>query len=413
MSVSPPSVSPPSGSAVITKPSPVARRARGAVAALFFVNGAVFANVVPRYPELKAGLALSNTAFGSAVAAYGFGALLLGLAAGWLVTRWGSARIAPASTILLSLNLVLLGVAPSWWALALALFLAGSGDSVADIAVNAHGLRVERLYRRSILNAFHGVWSVGAVVGGAMGATAAGLEIPLLWHLSVAGVVFAGVAVLLSRLLLRGPDDTERAPAGSQPSGPRRWPLIAKIAALGLIAGSAQLIEEVGATWSAVYLREDLGTAAAVAGLGFITLQAAQTVGRLLGDRLVTRYGDRTVARGGATMACLAMVAALAVPSPVLTIIGFGLAGLGIGTLIPASMRTVDEIPGLPPGVGLTLVGTVIRVGLFMAPPVVGLIADNASLRAGLILVPAAAALVVVLSPALLVRRVPSHATHP
>ncbi|ONI84682.1 hypothetical protein ALI22I_29590 [Saccharothrix sp. ALI-22-I] len=62
------------------------------MAVLFFVNGGVFANAVPRYPELKAGLALSNAAFGSVVAAFPLGALLAGTVAGVLVGRWSSRR---------------------------------------------------------------------------------------------------------------------------------------------------------------------------------------------------------------------------------------------------------------------------------------------------------------------------------
>ena len=42
------------------------RRARVAVAALFLTNGALFANLLPRYPEIKADLALSNAAYGVA-----------------------------------------------------------------------------------------------------------------------------------------------------------------------------------------------------------------------------------------------------------------------------------------------------------------------------------------------------------
>ena len=46
------------------------RRARVAVAALFLTNGALFANLLPRYPEIKADLALSNAAYGVAIAAF-------------------------------------------------------------------------------------------------------------------------------------------------------------------------------------------------------------------------------------------------------------------------------------------------------------------------------------------------------
>ncbi len=155
------------------------------------------------------------------------------------------------------------------------------------------------------------------------------------------------------------------------------------------------------ATWSPVYLREDLGAAAGVAGFGFVALQASQTVGRLLGDRVVTRYGDRAVARAGALLAGLAVAAALAVPSPALTVAAFGVAGLGIGTLIPASLRMVDAIPGLSPGMGLTLVGLVNRAGILVMPPIIGAVADAAGLRVALGAVPLAAAVVVLLTPVL------------
>jgi MFS family permease len=383
--------------------SGAAKRARVAVAALFFANGALFANLVPRFPELKTDLGLSNAAFGSAVAAYGIGALLAGLVAGLLVSRWGSVVVAPASTVGIAANLVLLGVAPSWAALAGALFLAGALDSIADIGVNAHGLRVERLYRRSILNSLHGLWSIGAVVGGAMGAAAAGLGVSLVVHLSIAAALFAALAIGVSRFLLPGLDDAELA----ERAGGRlpRLGLVRAVLALGVIASMAQVMEEVTATWGAVYLREDLGAAAAVAGLGFIALQGTQTVGRLLGDRVVTRYGDRAVARAGTALAGSAMAAALAFPGVATTIIAFGLVGAGIGTMIPGALRTADGLPGLPRGVGLSLVGTVLRFAVLVSPAAIGVAADTFGLRAALLAMPLAAVVALLLSAALPSRR--------
>jgi MFS family permease len=378
------------------------RRARGAVAALFFANGALFANLVPRFPELKAGLELTNAAFGTAVAAYGLGALAAGLIAGLLVSRFGSVLVAPASTIGIALNLVLLGVAPSYATLVAALLLAGSLDSIADIAVNAHGLRVERVYRRSILNSLHGLWSVGAVAGGSMGAAAVGLGIPLAMHLAVAAALFTALAIAVSRFLLPGRDDAELTPAAGRLP---RLGLARSVLALGVIAAMAQVMEEATATWGAVYLREDLGAAAAVSGLGFIALQGTQTVGRLLGDRVVIRYGDRAVARAGAALAGAAMAGALAAPATATTVLAFGAVGLGIGTLIPASLRAADGLPGLPRGVGLSLVGTVIRIAVLASPALIGVTADATSMRAALVAMPLAAALALVLTPALPGRR--------
>jgi hypothetical protein len=44
------------------------RAARLAIAALFLTNGAVFANLLPRYPQIKADLGLSNAEYGLAIA---------------------------------------------------------------------------------------------------------------------------------------------------------------------------------------------------------------------------------------------------------------------------------------------------------------------------------------------------------
>src|SRR5688572_2595759 len=61
------------------------RRARVAVSALFLTNGAVFANLLPRYPEIKTDLALTNAAYGAVAAAFPAGALVAGLAAGVVI----------------------------------------------------------------------------------------------------------------------------------------------------------------------------------------------------------------------------------------------------------------------------------------------------------------------------------------
>jgi MFS family permease len=363
----------------------------------------LFAGVVPRYPEIISRLHLSNAAFGTAVAGYGVGALVLGLASGFLVARWGSARVAWVTTVLVAGNLVLVAVAPSWWALAAVLFVAGCLDSLADTAENAHALRVERYYGRSILVSMHGLWSIGAVAGAALGALAAALGVPLAVHLAVVGAVLACVATGLGRLLLRGPDRSGAVPS-EPPPRPGGRALLATgrtVLTLGLIGAAGQAMEDAGAVWSPLYLRQELGAAAGIAGLGFIALQASQTVARLLGDRVVTRWGDRAVARGGALLAGGAMAVGLAVATVPVTVVAFGLVGLGIGTFIPASLRAADALPGLRPGVALGLVGTVPRLAVLVGPVVVGLVADATSLRLALLEVPLAAAVAFLLARAL------------
>lgn len=379
------------------------RRARAATAALFFTNGALFANLLPRYPEIKADLGLTNGQFGLAVAGFPIGAMVAGLAAGVLIRRIGSDRLAVAATLLAALGQLAAGVAPVGVLLGAGLLLAGAMDALADVAQNSQGLRVQQGYGRSILNSLHAIWSVGAVVGGALGAVAAEAALPRGLHLGASAVLFGTVALLAHRWMLHDPEPTEPAepargtgPRTGQRSPAGRLRVYGILAALVLVGGAGGVIEDSGNSWSAIYLTDALGTSAFVAGTGFIALQGMQCLGRFLGDGLVDRFGQRAVARTGGLVAFLGMGSALLVPTLPGTLVGFGLAGLGIATLIPAAMHGADALPGLAPGTGLTLVSWLLRLGFLLSPPVVGAVADAASLRVGLLVVPLAGLVVVV-----------------
>ena len=181
------------------------RRARYAVGATFAVNGMTFANLVPRYPEIVADLGLDNAAFGAAVAAWPLGALLSGLFAGVAVTRWSSKRVIVGASLAMSALLVGVGWASSWLALAAVFLCVGLVDALIDIANNAQGLWVQRRIGTSIITGLHGLWSVGAVVGGLIGSAFAGLGVPVRWQLLVTGGLFALALVVASRFLLPGP----------------------------------------------------------------------------------------------------------------------------------------------------------------------------------------------------------------
>jgi MFS family permease len=401
-------------------PTRQARLARAAVAALFLTNGAVFFNVVPRYPQIKAELGLSNAVLGTALAGYPIGALLAGLLAGAAIRRFRSARVAAFGIVVTTAGTLVIPVAPNWITFGAVLFVVGALDSVVDVAQNAHGLRVQRLYGRSIVNSLHGVWSVGAVLGGLMGAAAAGLDIPLPVHLSISAALFGTVALVAYRFLLPGPEDAERAAeaqdlaaADGHPAAPpahhKNWraftgAAVRMLAALGVLAACGALVEDAGASWGAIYLSGDLHTNAATAGLAVVALQAAMTVGRLTGDRAIDRFGQRTIVRAGGALTAIGMGAALAVPTVGTTLAGFALAGLGVATLVPAAMHTADELPGLPNGTGLTIVSWLLRAGLLLSPPVVGFVADLTSLRVGLLSVVLAGATTFILARVLVNR---------
>ncbi|MFE5259059.1 MFS transporter [Streptomyces coelicoflavus] len=402
---------------VLRRPAPADRRARVAVAVLFFTNGALFANLLPRYPQIKADLGIGNAAYGLAVAAFPAGAITAGLAAGILVRRFGSARVAVGGTLLTGAGILAAGLADSVAVFAGALFLAGAMDAFTDVAQNAHGLRVQRRYGRSIINSFHAIWSIGAVTGGSMAAAAIALGVPRGPHLLFSAVVFAVAACVALRYCLPGPEtdtgaagETGETGAGDGAVSPARAPATGLrtgwvLAALVLIATAGTLVEDAGMSWATLYLSDSLHATAALAASGYVALVGAQFVGRIVGDRLVDRFGQRTVARSGALIAAVGMGLALAVPTVPGTVLGFAAAGFGVATLVPAAMHEADELPGLKPGSGLTLVSWLMRLGFLLSPPAVGLVADATSLRVGLLVVPLAGLIVLVCGGVLRSRR--------
>ena len=384
------------------------RRARIATAALFGTNGAIFANLLPRYPEIKADLHLSNAVYGAAIASFSGGALVAGLAAAALIRRFLSSRVAVVGTIGIAVFVVAAGLSPSPLVLAATLFVAGAWDALTDVAQNAHALRVQRNYGRSIINSFHAVWAVGAILGGLMGAGAIALHIPRSTHLAISAAVFSAVAVIAYPYLLGGPDHDDHRSARSGGWGGAGIAVYATLVALVVIAIAGATIEDAGSSWATLYLRDSLYAPGAIAVFGYVALVGFMFIGRLFGDRLVDRFGERAVVRTGGFVAAAGMGAALAFPSVPGTIAGFAAAGLGVATLIPAAMHGADQLPGMRPGTGLTVVTWLMRVGFFGAPLLVGVVADATSLRVGLLSVPVAGAVVMVLAGALSGRRPPS-----
>ncbi|MGI9587020.1 MAG: MFS transporter, partial [Dietzia maris] len=327
---------------------------RGPIAAtalLFAANGAIFGAIVPRLPDLKNALDLGPAGFGLAMACYPAGALVGGLLTPALMRRHSDGAVAVAAMVVASGIAALVGFSPVVAVFAGLLLLFGLTDAITDVAMNAHGIRVQSRLGRSLINRFHAVWSLGAALGAAGGSVAAGTGTPVVGQMIVAGVVCA-LAALAALPLRLGPPvaeddsgrdlDTMPPSAASSPAErrvSRRVPVgraLLLLLALGVLAGCATLVEDFAQTWSALYLREVAAAGAGLAGLGFVAVQGTQLVGRVTGDRLVEGFGAAHVGRMGGACVVLgsgaALVASSLLDGPALMVVllaGFALAGWG------------------------------------------------------------------------------------
>ena len=224
------------------------RRARAAVGACFFVNAVLYANLVPRFPEVKADLGLSNSALGAALAALPLGALLAGLSSAPLIRRFGSARVASAGLTLLAVAVWAAAAAPNWPALA-------GGAARGRGARRRRRRGPERPRPARPARATAGRSSTPSTASGASARSRAGcsgrpppgLGIPLPLHLGVVALVFGLPALLGPRALLPGPDDADRAddrghrPRARDAATRSGGPAVLAMAALGVLAACGRV----------------------------------------------------------------------------------------------------------------------------------------------------------------------------
>ncbi|WP_271403714.1 MFS transporter [Kocuria palustris] len=426
------------------------RRARLGAALLFLVNGAVFANLLPRLPQIKDAFELSNSVYGFVVIAFPLGSLLAGTAPAPIMRRWGSGRTAVMGSVAIALMILLAGVSGGigggllvLLAYIVPLMLAGMLDAITDTAQNAQALDVQRAMGRSILNSMHALWSLGSVIGGLMGTAALALQVPLAVHLAISGILFSAVAVFAGTRVLTmeevarvrplaassaqqdalpadGPEPAQDLPglseqdapgvaaAAHEPSsgaasaataspgsaGPARRAVL-MLLLISVVTITGVMVEDLGQNWSALYLSQVLEASATMAGLGLVALMCAQFIGRLLGDRMVDRLGHVTMARLGAVGIAAGLGLVVAAPAPAAAVAGFFLAGLGSATLVPSAYHAADLVPGLRPGTGLAVVSWLMRGAFLSLSPFVGVVSDALGLRLAFLVIPVAAVLAV------------------
>ncbi|SNS12762.1 Fucose permease [Actinomadura meyerae] len=379
-------------------------RARFAVTAAFTAHGLVAAAWVARIPQIKDGLGLSEGAMGVALLGAPVGVVAAVRFAGRIVARWGSRAATLGAGLAAAASLVPLGLAWNLPALVGALLLMGGALGLMDVAMNAQGVAVERGYGRPLMSGLHGAYSVGTLLSALAGAGAAHAGVPVPLHLSAAALllgvlVTTGCRGLLDRSADALPEDVHPETGGSGARAARSASRRA-LTLLGVIGLCSFVGEGAMADWSAVYLREELGTGPGLAGLGYAGCAVAMTAGRMGGDRVVARFGPVPVLRAGALAAALGLGCGLAAAGPAAAVAGFTLFGLGVAVVAPVTFSAAGNLPGVPAAAGISRVTAIGYAGLLGGPPVIGFVAQGVGLAWALAVPVALVALIVPLARA-------------
>lgn len=303
------------------------------------------------------------------------GALVAMPLAGVFIARKGSRLITAVCAVLFISSIPFISLAPNLIVLGITFFLMGSFTGMKDVAMNAQAVLVEKDYRKPIMSSFHAIFSAGMMVGAGTGALYTRFGVDLFPHL-LSVVLFCLIPVIWG---IRNLVNDEVGPVETGEGG-MRWPS-KSLLGIGLIAFCCMLGEGAMADWTTNYLDKVVSAPAALAPIGLAAFSMAMMLGRFAGDRLRANWGDPKLLINSSLLSLTGIGISLGILSPWAAITGFFLIGLGLATIVPIAFSTAGNMPGVKPGVGISMVTTIGYSGFLFGPPIIGFLADWQGLR--------------------------------
>ncbi len=356
------------------------RASRIAVSCLFFFQGLCFATWASRIPTIQQALQLSDGTLGLVLFALPAGSMVSLPLAGWIVTKFGSRKVAITAILFYAGTLILIGLSDSLAALVGSLVLYGLAGNSSNIAINTQAVNVEAKYGRNIMASFHGLWSMAGFTAAGIGAFMIGKGVIPYYHfLLIAGVICFGMLLNFQFLV---PDAAPRNSGGKLFVKPDRSLMV-----LGLIAFCCMMCEGAMFDWSGIYFQKVVKADRDWVGAGYTAFMCTMAAGRFIADGTAGRIGfQRTMLLSG-LLITTGLAIAVIFPYLVSSIIGFLLVGLGVSSVVPMVYSEAGKSKILSPGMALAAVSSIGFLGFLIGPPVIGVVADLFSLRVSFILI--------------------------
>ena len=355
-------------------------RHRAAVTVVFAVNGAAFASLFSRLPELQRQHELSDGTLGLVLLSGALALMVTQPLAGAAAARIGSAPLTVAGGLAYAAALALPGLAPSPALFCAGIVVLGAASGVLDVSMNAQAVALNKRHHREIFASFHAAFSFGALAGAGAGALAAGAGLRPLTHMTVValGLMAIVLAAVRPGLLPASADARAEGPLFARPSR--------ALAALGTLAFCVLLAEGAVGDWSAILLDRETEAGPSLAALGLAAFSLTMGFGRLAADPLAGRFGAPAIVRAGGLLAATGLALAIATGSAAAGIAGFAIMGCGLAAMFPLALNAAagGDHAAAP---ALAAVSTTGYVGFIAGPALIGLASDATSLPLALALV--------------------------
>ena len=361
---------------------------------LFFLFGFLIMSWVPRLPEVKANLGLSNGEFGSLIGTSAAGALTALLIVGHLVHRYGAKLVMRIAASAMALTLILLTSTHSTLIFLIGNIMLAGAISSFHISINAQGFDYQDRTKSSVITQLSGFWSSGALIT----AIVSGLlvnRIPLHIHITILSLII----LLIMLFAISSMDSQLLKPNHDVEADYKVSDIFKDFRIDGLVSGAlicAGFLEFAVGDWTAIFVKEDVGIKSGLHTLPYILFTLAMIIGRLSVHKLYSRFSIQFIVKLGSLVSGISFligVLAVRLITPdkkmlilVVLCISFTVAGLGTSFLAPSVMNIANSRSTSPASVVIGRLGVINNIAVFSIRLIVAWTAQAFSLSIALII---------------------------
>lgn len=368
-----------------------------AIMTVFFLQAFAGGGLFPRIPDIQTGLGLGEGTLGLVLMGQPVGAFSAIALSSFMIERIGPQPILSLTIPMIAVATVLVALAPGAPLLFLAMLVYGTSFAAANMAMNVEADRVEAATGERVMNRCHGMWSLGFLAAATLGAFARGVPLSSLWHfVLILPAVFVVAAIAIWPMRGQPP----RAHAGAARRKVFVLPTRATLLLVGVIIAGIMTDATIRA-WSVIFMRDTFTAPDWIEALTLPAFLATLTLGRLLGDGLVARFGSVRAAAGLLLFAFAGLALVLWAADIYSVLAGFALIGLGVSILFPQTMSAAARIGDRPASENVTSISMVTNIIMLGTPGLIGLIAETWGIHAAFFLLLPVLAIALVLSPRL------------
>lgn len=367
-----------------------------AIFGVFFFESSVIGQWIPRIPDIKTALSLTDGALGLALLAMPLGTLIGFSIAGKIIESTGLRAACRIFLPIWALLFIGPGLAQTFSQLVITLVISGIAVGMIETAMNTEAARIEKASGKRLMSRCHGFWSLGTMIGALTGGALAQWGMSVQTHFLITLPVIALCGFVAATALPRLPGIPKRialadsnhdvAPANSKDKSsgifrlPARAILLLCVMPLGIMMVEGAFID-----WSAVFMRDVMSAEPLLIAITYSAFSVVMAAVRLSGDALASRYGDLIIIRVSGIAATVGIALFALAPSVPWAFLAAALSGAGVAIVFPLAVTAAANRPGRSSADNVAALNMIAFTAFLIAPPIIGFLSEAFGLRVALL----------------------------